>query len=133
MFAKYGFGPSEDFVAQTSNQSFCAIILGSSNQTSAIRGNKPTIDRARRAARLSASTKPQSIAHVCVRDRSCVCYLEWPRFACAILEDCVRIRGLPSKILGSEVCAANPRIRGLRARSYDYCAKLGWSESVLCA
>ena len=94
--AKYGFGPSDDFVAQTSDQSFCAIILGSRtqtsdpriccanlgsarntlgsrNQTSAIHGNKPTIDRARRAARPSASTKPQSIVHVCVRDRSWVC------------------------------------------------------------
>ena len=72
--AKYGFGPSEDFAAQTSDLSFCAIILGSRtqtsdpriccanlrsarnllgsrNQTSAIRGNKPTIDRARKAAR----------------------------------------------------------------------------------
>ena len=121
---------------QTSDQSFCAIILGlhtqtsdpriccanlgsarnilgsRCNQTSAIRGNKPTIDRARRAARPSASTKPQSIAHVC---------RGWPRFGCAILEDYVWIRGLPSKIRRSEVCAANPQIRGLRARTVVYC------------
>ena len=32
--AKYGFGPSEDFAAQTSDPSFCAIILGSRTQTS---------------------------------------------------------------------------------------------------
>ena len=138
--AKYGFGPSDDFVAQTSDQSFCAIIIGSRTQTldpwiccatlgsarnivgsrnqiSAICGNKPTIDRARRAARPSVSTKPQSIAHVCVRDRLWVCCRRWQRFGCPILEDCVRIRGLPSKIRGSEVCAANPRIRGLCARS----------------
>ena len=38
-------------------------LLGSRNQTSAIRGNKPTIDRARKAARPSASAKPRSIAH----------------------------------------------------------------------
>ena len=151
--AKYGFGPSEDFAAQTSDLSFCAIILGSrmqtsdprfccanlgsarnllgsSNQTSAIHSNKPTINRARKAARPSASTKPRSIAHakqfghprqrshdrshtqsssairgnepmlpqmaelLCVCDRSWVCCRGWPRFGCAILDDCVRIRGL---------------------------------------
>ena len=32
--AKYGFGPSEDFAAQTSDPSFCAIILGSRTQSS---------------------------------------------------------------------------------------------------
>ena len=37
--------------------------LGSRNQTSAIRGNKTTIDRASEAARPSAETKPQLIAH----------------------------------------------------------------------
>ena len=138
--AKYGFGPSEDFAAQTSDQSFCAIILGSRtqtsdpriccanlgsarnilgsrNQTSAIHGNKPTIDRARKAARPSASTKPRSIVHVCVRDRSLVCCHGWPRFCCAILEYCVRIRGLLSITADPRCAQQNPWIRGLRARS----------------
>ena len=85
-------------------------LLGSRNQTSAICGKKHTIDRVRKAARPSASTKPQSIAHVCVHDRSWVCCRGWPRFGCVILEDCVRIRGLRSKICGSEVCMRDPRI-----------------------
>ena len=33
----YGFGPSEDFALQTSDSSFCAIILGSCTQTSDLR------------------------------------------------------------------------------------------------
>ena len=37
--------------------------LGSCNQTSAIRGNKPTIDRASEAAWPFAETKPQLIVH----------------------------------------------------------------------
>ena len=155
-------------IDRTRKAAFCCAnlgsarnLLGSRNQTSAIRGNKPTIDRACKAARPSASTKPRSIAHAkqldhplqrthvaaaqmaelfCVRDRSWVCCRRWPRFGCAILDDCVRIRGLRSKIRGSEVCATNPRfacvilgllrkarIRGLRSKI------LGWSESVLCA
>ena len=80
--AKYGLGPSQDFAAQTLDPSFGAIILGKPrirgnccanlestrnhlglrNQTSAIRGNKPTIDRASEAARPSAETKLQPIA-----------------------------------------------------------------------
>ena len=71
---------------QTSDPRICCAnlrsarnLLGSRNQTSAIRGNKPTIDRARKAARHTrqrshdrsrtqsssayASTKPRSIAH----------------------------------------------------------------------
>ena len=79
-------------------------ILGSPNQTSAIRSNKPTIDHARRAARPSASTKPQSIAHVCMHDRSWAGLLLW------MAEVWLRIRGLPSKIRGSEVCVCDPRI-----------------------
>ena len=93
-------------------------LLGSRNQTSAIRGNKPTIDRARKAVRPSAAKKPRSIAHAkqlghplqrthvaaarmaelfFVRDRSWVCCRRWPRFGCAILDDCVRIRGLRAR------------------------------------
>ena len=104
--------------------------LGSRNQTSAIRGNNPTIDRARKAARPSAATwvrcsgwpscfacaidrgffavdgrtalPVRSIVAsltrmaelLCMRDRSWVCCRGWPRFGCAIPEDCVRIRGL---------------------------------------
>ena len=54
-----------------------------------------------------------------LRDRSWVCYCGWPRFGCAILDDCVWIRGLGSKsagprfaqqILGSDVCVRDPRI-----------------------
>ena len=183
--AMYGFGPSEDFAAQTSDPSFCAIILGSRTQTSGPRiccanlGSadllrKPRIrtqssriaqpnlghprqqthDRSRtQSSSAYASTKPRSIAHakqfghprqrsydrsrtqssstirgneptlprmaelLCVRDRSWVCCRGWTRFGCAILDDSLRIRGLRSKIRGSEVCAANLRIRGLRARS----------------
>ena len=71
--------------------------------SSAIRCNEPTL--------------PRMAELLCVRDRSWVCCRGWPRFGCAILDDCVQIQGLRSKIRGSEVCAANPRIRGLRARS----------------
>ena len=113
--------------------------LGSRNQTSAIRGNKP-IDHARKAARPSTSTKPRSIVHAKQfghsRQRSLdrarkaarpsaamnpQCHGWLSCFACTIdrgfvvadgrglaLDDCVRIRGLRSKILR-------------------------WSESVLCA
>ena len=42
----------------------CMHLLGSWNQTSAIRGNKPTIDRACKAVRPSTSMKTQSIMHV---------------------------------------------------------------------
>ena len=179
--AKYGFGPSEDFATQTSDPSFCAIILGSRTQTSDPRiccanlGSadllrKPRIrtqssriaqpnlghlrqqthDRSRtQAARHTrqrshdrSRTQSSSAIHgneptllrmaelLCMRDRSWVCCRGWPRFGCAILDDCLRIRGLRSKICGSEVCAANLRIRGLRVRSQDYCAKLG---SEVCA
>ena len=109
--------------------------------SSAIRVNEATIDCTRKAVRPSAAKKPRSIVHAkqlgyplqrthvaaarmaelfCVRDRLRVCCRGCPRFGCAILDDCVRIRGLRglrSKICGSEVCTANPRIRGLRARS----------------
>ena len=54
-----------------------------------------------------------------LRDRSWVCCCGWSRFGCAILDDCVWIRGLRSKsadprfaqqILGSDVCVRDPRI-----------------------
>ena len=176
--AMYGFGPSEDFAAQTSDPSFCAIILGSRVQTSDPRiccanlGStdllrKPRIrtqssriaqpnlghprqqthDRSRtQSSSAYASTKPRSIAHakqfghprqrsydrsrtkissairgneptlprmaelLCVRDRSWVCCRGWLRFGRAILDDCLRIRGLCSKIRRSEVCVRDPRI-----------------------
>ena len=40
-----------------------------------------------------------------LRDRSWVCCRGWPRFGCTIMIAC-----------GFEVCAANPRIRCLRAQ-----------------
>ena len=85
-------------------------LLGYRNQTSAIRGNKHMIDRTRKAARSSASMKPQSIAHICVHDRFWVCCRGWPRFACAIL-------GLLCKAQIQGLCSKIPR----------------WSESILCA
>ena len=99
--------------------------------SSAIRVNEATIDCTRKAVRPFAAKKPRSIAHAkqlghplqrthvaavrmaelfCMRDRSWVCCREWPRFGCAILDDCVRIRGLRSKIRRSEVCVRDPRI-----------------------
>ena len=145
--------------------------LGSRNQISVIRGNKPTIDRASEASRPFAETKPQLIVCVkqfdllrqrnhkrsyvqaarpsaatkhdrsrsrartltleatmvndcgfvatdgeaalraqsivgslprmakllCERNQSWVCCHGWPRFGCAILDDCVWIRGLHAR------------------------------------
>ena len=110
------------------NLGFAGNHLGSRNQISSIRGNKPTIDRARKlnqlrhprqrgfiAANGRADLCARSIVAslprwpncfacaidrgfvdayaelLCVRDRSWVCCRGWPRFGCAILEDCVRI------------------------------------------
>ena len=136
---------SEDLLRKPRIRGFCCANLGftgnhlgSRNQTSAIRGNKPTIDRARKEAPPSTATWvhcrgwPSCFACaidrsfvdtyaelLCVRDRSWVCCRGWPRFDCAILEDCVQIRGLRSKsadprfaqqILGSEVCVHDPTI-----------------------
>ena len=109
--------------------------LGSRNQISAVCGNKPTIDCARKAAWPSMATNPRSIAlakqlrhpRQQTLDQShtnsgsagydptiinhvnavaiiiqlarsiVVCCRGWPRFGCAILNDCVWIRGLHSK------------------------------------
>ena len=86
-------------------------LLESRNQTSTIRVNKPTIDRARKAARPSVSTKPQSITHA----KSIVGLL--PRMAEVWLRDPRRLRADPrsaqqfaQQILGSEVCMRDPRI-----------------------
>ena len=177
--AKYGFGPSWDFAAQTSDPSYGAIILGLRTQTSdpricctnlrsvdllrkpqihtqssriaqsnpghpcqqthdrlrkrsssAIHRNEATTDRARKAVRPSAAkshershskaahpsaatkhNRSRSRAHtlrlcrqrwltivgslprmaelLCERYRSWVCCRGWPRFGCAILDDCV--------------------------------------------
>ena len=138
----------------------CAIILGSRTQTSdpRILLRKPRIrtqssriaqpnpghprqqthDRSRTqsssAIRGNVGSLQRMAELLCVRDRSWLLCRGWPRFGCAIPEDCVRIRSLRSKKLlcvrdrglaarsqkiacGSEVCAANPRIRGLHARS----------------
>ena len=156
------------FAAQTWDP-HAIFYIGSRNQTSAIRGNKPTIDRARKAARPSVSTKLRSIAHakqfghpwqrshnrsrtqsssairgneptlpwmaelLCLHNRLWVCCHGWPRFGWAILDDCVRIRGLRSKSLDPTFACAilallcKAWIRGLRSKI------LGWSESVLCA
>ena len=110
------------------NLGFAGNHLGSRNQISSIRGNKPTIDRARKLDQLRhprqrgfiaadgrADLRARSIVAslprwsncfacaidrgfvdayaelLCVRDRSWVCCRRWPRFGCAILEDCVRI------------------------------------------
>ena len=168
---------SEDLLRKPRIRGFCCTNLGSArnhlgsrNQTSAIRGNKPTIDRARKAARPSAATWVRCsgwpscfacaidrgffavdgrtalpvrsivasltwmVELLCMRDRSWVCCRGWPRFSCAIPEDCVRIRGLRSKKLlcvhdRSWVCCGRwprfgcaipedcVRIRGLHVRS----------------
>ena len=69
---------------------------------------------------------------LCVHDRSWVCCRGWPRFGGAILEDCVRIRGLRSKSSDQRFTCAiigllrKARIRSLRSKI------LGWSESILC-
>ena len=134
------------------NLGFAGNHLGSRNQTSAIRGNKPTIDRARKAAPPSAATwvhcRGWSSCFACAIDRSffaadgrtalrarsiVASLTRMPScFACAIdrgflprmaevwLRDPRRLRADPrfaQQIRGSKVCAANPRIRGLRARS----------------
>ena len=129
--------------------------LGSRNQTAAIRGNKPTIDRARKAARPSAATWvrcsgwPSCFACsidrgffaadgrtalrvrstvasltrmaelLCVLDRSWVCCRGWPRFGCAIPEDCVRDRLCVCcrRWFGCAIPEDCVRIRGLLARS----------------
>ena len=66
-----------------------------------------------------------------LRDRSRVCCHRWPRFGCAILDDCW-IRGLCSKsadprfaqqIFGSDVCVCNPRIIVPKLRSEVSAAK----------
>ena len=68
-------------------------LLGSRNQTLAIRGNKPTIDHTRLRARSIVGSLTRMAELLCVRDRSWVCCRGWPRFGCAILEDCVLIKG----------------------------------------
>ena len=71
------------------------------------------------------SNEAQSIAQSRTHSSSVVCrqrwltinkyiviraFRGWPIFGCAIIDDCVWIRGLRSKIRGSEVCMYDPRI-----------------------
>ena len=131
--------------------------LGSRNETSAIRGNKPTIDRARKAARPSAATwvrcRGWPSCFACAIDRgfvdadgraalrapSIVGLL--PRMAEVWLRDPRRLRwrrrgrrrgrrrrqGKQTQKLVSKRMEKDGQIRGLRSKI------LRWSESVLCA
>ena len=122
---------SEDLLCKPRIRGFCCANLGSArnllglrNQTSAIRGNKPTIDCARKRAQAIVASLTRMAELLCVHNRLWICCRGWPRFGCTILEDCVRIRGLRAR--SSDYCA-KARIRGLHSKI------LGWSEFVLCA
>ena len=79
---KHGFGPSEDFAAQTSESSFCAIILGLLTQTSVPRiccahlGSACDLLRFATKPRASAATYPRSITHVRCLQRQNVCTID---------------------------------------------------------
>ena len=92
---------SEDLLRKPWVCGFCCAdiryarnLLGSRNQTSAISGNKPTIYRERKRAQSIVASLTWMTKLLCMCNRSWVCCRGWLRFDCAILEDCVRIRGL---------------------------------------
>ena len=71
---------SEDLLHKPRIRRFCCASLGftrnhlaSRNQISAIRGNKPMIDSARKAAQPSVATNPRWLTIVACRAGVCVC------------------------------------------------------------
>ena len=123
---------SEDLLHKPRIRGFCCASLGftcnhlgSRNQISAIRGNKPMIDSARKAARPSVATNPRWLtivacrAGVCVRD-------------CAI--DCASLPRMGELLCCAIVRGSLPqRVELLCARDRLWLRFCGWPSCFACA
>ena len=92
--AKYGFGPSEDFAAHTATFSWDdrgIIARRAEMHGLSIHRTFVAMDsQAAWHAQSITASLPWMAELLCVRDRPSVCCHRWPRFGCAILEDCVK-------------------------------------------
>ena len=123
---------SEDLLCKPQICGFCCAglgftrnHLGSRNQISAIRGNKPTIDSARKAARPSVAANPRWLTIVACRAGVCACN-------CTI--DCASLPRMGELLCCAIVCGSLPqKVELLCACDRLWLRFCGWLSCFTCA